>query len=63
MYELLLVLKVCVVAFTFLSVELHRPGHHGGADLHLFPAAVVRLRDQPACSGHAPPALWVSSLC
>lgn len=29
-----------VVIFT---VELHSPSYHGGADLHLFPAAVVRL--------------------
>lgn len=50
------VLKLC---FAIFSVELHRPRHHGGADLHLFPAAVVRLRDQPACSHPAPPAVWV----
>lgn len=53
-----LFLKFCVV---ILSVELHRPSHHGGADLHRFPAAVVRVRDQPACSHPAAPALWVRS--
>lgn len=42
-----------------LSVELHCPGHHGGADFHQFPAAVLRLRDQPACSHPAAAALWV----
>lgn len=49
-------LKFCVV---LLSVELHRPGHHGGADLHRFPAAVVRLGDQPARSRPAAPVLRV----
>lgn len=44
-----------------LSVELQRPGHHGGADLHRFPAAGLRVRDQPASSRHAASALWVSS--
>lgn len=44
-----------------LSVELQRPGHDSSADLHRFPAAGLRLRDQLACSRHAASALWVSS--
>lgn len=38
---------------SFLSsflVELHCPSHHGGANLHQFPAAVVCFRDQLARS-------------
>lgn len=40
--------------------KLHCPGHHGGAHLHQFPAAVVCFRDQPARSGPAAALLWVN---
>lgn len=51
--------KIILFLLSSSSVELHRPGYHGGSDLHQFPAAVVRLRDQPAGSRAAPPALRV----
>lgn len=40
--------------------ELHRPGHHGGANLHQLPAAVICVRDQLARSCPAAALLWVN---